>query len=336
LNTLFNFDSEINDIGIKRLTNLTYLYHISRDNLTDSGLGQLINLRTLIIPFSNKVTDSGLKKLTNLTYLAISHISYEAIKPLTKLVKLSIRKGKLTDDNIRNLTHLIELSIESTDISDEGIKVLTNLKKLSLIYNGEITNTLITNIGLQELTGLISLDLKNLPTITDEGIKRLTKLSKLSILNSQITNRGLLYLSSLTALEVNYHEPCNLINDDSIQYLTSLMSLTLIPNLITEISMKKLTNLTSLQFQPNWNNEQCQMNPDIILNLKVRNKLTYFRDLGNRFKNGQKIITIDVNRFDWINHDQLDIYDSTNELSKYNRKIIDYFLKKNKSSCEIK
>jgi hypothetical protein len=100
------------------------------------------------------------------------------------------------------------------------------------------------------------------------------------------------------------------------------MSLTLNPNLITEISMKKLTNLTSLQFLPDRDGEQCHMNSDIILNLKLKNKLTYFFDSSNGFEDGQEIITMDVNKFDWINHEHLDIYDSSYDLGKYNCKIV--------------
>jgi hypothetical protein len=101
------------------------------------------------------------------------------------------------------------------------------------------------------------------------------------------------------------------------------MSLSLNPNLITEISMKNLTNLTYLQFLTDWTDEKCHMDTDIILNLKVRNKLTYFTDSSNGFEDSQEIITMDVNKYDWINHDQLDIYDSSYELKKYNCRIIE-------------
>jgi hypothetical protein len=95
---------------------------------------------------------------------------------------------------------------------------LTNLKKLVLFRSA------ITDDGIQELTGLTSLHLKE-AQITDEGIKRLTNITSLNLEHeiTNITNRGLLSLPLLTDLDI--YENTFLINDESIQQLTSLLRL---------------------------------------------------------------------------------------------------------------
>lgn len=85
----------ITDNGIKRLTTLTVL--VCSRHITDEGLKNLINLKTLYLHENTKITDTGLSYLINLTHLYCgnnTNITKECIKKLSKLNFLHCGKNK--------------------------------------------------------------------------------------------------------------------------------------------------------------------------------------------------------------------------------------------------
>lgn len=158
----------IKNIDIKDLTNLTDLQLYHKNNITEDGIKDLINLKTLYIcSISDNKNINGLMKLTNLISLSFFNPSLtdKNLSPLHKLKYLSLTNTNLiTDNSLSRLTNLIELNLNcnKSKITDDCLLRLTNLKSLSLRDNNKITNK-----GICNHTNLTKLDIGTNDSITE-------------------------------------------------------------------------------------------------------------------------------------------------------------------------
>jgi len=155
-----------NDDGLRSVSNLTNLTHLSLANLkkfSDRGwryISTLSNLKYLDINHTN-ISDSGLKlilKLINLEYLDISFSdkinSLTGISELSHLTHLNLEDNEnLNDDTIYDilkLTNLRYLNINNTNI--KNLQVLFSLpSRLELVLN----RTLFTHLSETEINNII-------------------------------------------------------------------------------------------------------------------------------------------------------------------------------------
>ena len=266
--------TDIKDENIILLTNLKrFVIGYGNKDITNKGIGSLVNLTYLDIRWANQITNKSIYLLTNLTHLTLydnRHIADKSVSKLTNLVYLDTGghtsyitnksiislKNNLTYlilgnnktitnkgvSSLTNLTH-IDLSRNKT-ITSSGISSLTNLTHLNLSYN----NVGIADDGVRMLTNLTSLDIRNNDTITDESVNHLIKLVDLNIGgNSVITDRclgNIYFTANLTNLNLEHNFR---ITNESVKKLTNLQTLYLYDNdLITNKDVSSLTNLTYL------------------------------------------------------------------------------------------
>ena len=96
------------------------------------------------------------------------------------------------------------LDLHSTQLTDVGLEELAGLKSLQIL---NLSNTKVTDAGLKQLAGLKSLKVLNLSftKVTGDGLKELAGLKALKILdlaNSQATDAGLEGVAELKPLQV--------------------------------------------------------------------------------------------------------------------------------------
>ncbi len=155
-------------------------------------------------------------------------------------------KYRFTDDDLVNLAgHIEVLELYSYAlISDNGLKYLKNIKKLLLDHDPERTVSLITDIGLQHLSGIEDLSLICNNNITNKGLSYLKGIQKLNLPHCKlITDIGISYLDQITYLELG---KCEKITDDALPYLANANYISLRSPEITDKGLAHISKVKSL------------------------------------------------------------------------------------------
>lgn len=233
------------------------------------------------------------------------------IFPNIKSISIKNKNYIIGDDfqYLNNIENLDMSNCSQREINDDSFQHLIKIKELNLlgcnqswIFNNHFTdklfdyvygletleiddNHVITDVGLKQLTDLVSLYLSNCNKITDNGIINLIKLKKLylykinisdnvfeklnnikelSLTDCQITDNGLKYLSKLTKLQlINvknvkckdldklnvkelYLSELN-ISDEDFKYLKNIRLLILYYLKINGNGLQYLTNLEEIK-----------------------------------------------------------------------------------------
>jgi hypothetical protein len=166
------------------------LYNInskSRHKLTDTIIQQYKSLEQLDLLYNYCVTDLALKDLP-IKKLAVtsSNISNDAIKGLTKLKEL-LAEGPNTMISDEGFVDLDNPEIYNS-IADLSCKKL-NLTKLYIAFNDKISD-----LAIENMITLTTLDIRSCDNITDFCLRKLVNLENLYV-GETITDSGLKNLS---------------------------------------------------------------------------------------------------------------------------------------------
>ena len=164
----------------------------------------------------------------------------------SNIIDLNLANNNIKDKGIKNIINsrlqsLKKLNLESNDIGDEGLSVLfqCNFRTLNEL---ELSNNNISEKGIIDLCKcdfkhtLIKLNLSENPKIGDKGIKNLVnvnweKLENLIIIQINLTNKGLQFLTKTNIITINMNrnkitiEAENIINSlklDNKQIITGI------------------------------------------------------------------------------------------------------------------
>ena len=168
------------------------------------------------------------------------------IYQFSNIIDLNLANNNIKDKGIKNIINsrlqsLKKLNLESNDIGDEGLSVLfqCNFRTLNEL---ELSNNNISEKGIIDLCKcdfkhtLIKLNLSENPKIGDKGIKNLVnvnweKLENLIIIQINLTNKGLQFLTKTNIITINMNrnkitiEAENIINSlklDNKQIITGI------------------------------------------------------------------------------------------------------------------
>lgn len=147
----YGHNTKINDLAIKKLTNLTDLSIPHNKGIKGVGLKSLMQLRRLAIGHNSLIRSDSIYKLTNLTELDLDHnevITNEGLEKLKNLTSLNLRNNtEITGHCISYLINLRHLNLcQCRYIKDDGIQCLSNLEYLNLIKNNEITENVLVRL----------------------------------------------------------------------------------------------------------------------------------------------------------------------------------------------
>ena len=257
--------SKITTNCISQLTNLQYLR--STKNILSDGLENLIKLTNLDV--DQKIASHVISKLTSLTSLNSYELKADDIKQLTKLTSIRLSHNCDIDicESLSSLPQLTDLNIGmQTPVTSKELIYLTMLKKLQLNSYTEIkigdwkyltgltdlsvTNNIISNEHIKQLTNLTRLKLFNNHCINEPGLRYLTKLIDLELIDNQ-TKIYMGFITQLRKLSLNRR---SITSNNELNKLTGLISLDLISNdIITDEGIQNLTRLTKLNLNGNKN-----------------------------------------------------------------------------------
>jgi hypothetical protein len=157
--------SRINDEYVEQLSGCTKLEIIELvdTRITDRSLailGQLKNLRQVILAFCPGVTDRGIMELGKLSELEafvltdapnVTGTGLAALQTATKLRELDLSWSPITDEGVKVLGKhpaLQKLVLEECPISDKSLKVIETMPQLRQIV---VDGTKITKAGIESL-----------------------------------------------------------------------------------------------------------------------------------------------------------------------------------------
>lgn len=228
--------------GLQYVSNLIHL-DLSNNRITDvTPLRPLTKLTNLYLK-GNQIADySPLAAVYNQLKLRDFNMNFTGIYDKNMETEIRIKTGKLTGDlTLEDLQSIVELNLNKKEISDlQGIQYLTNLKKLYLKDNS----------------------IKFI-----EPLKNLIGLEILSLNNNNIDNiKPLGYLKNLVELDLLGNK---LTDISPLMELAKLKQLSLMNNKVSDIS--KLGNLVNLEVLVLQNNEISDIS--ILQNLVNLNKL---------------------------------------------------------------
>eukprot|EP00210_Caulerpa_lentillifera_P007576 g7236.t1 len=229
--------------------------------VTDTGvheLARIASLRTLELAWCLKISDRGLQSLTNASNLTQLNIS--GCQLITEFGIHQI--GVLTNLEMLNLMYTGSNQFCQTDESLQMLRGLTKLHTLSL-GGMQLQHTRITNQGLKTISKnfpmMSSLSLICLE-ITNEGIMELTSLSRLETLSLKgcvrVTSGSLQSIGKLVMIkELSVvHSPWFVFNDESLEALSPLTSIEKLElgntqngNLLTDYGMAILASFEKLK-----------------------------------------------------------------------------------------
>jgi internalin A len=218
--------SPVSDADLQHITSLCSLEYLSLpDQITDTGLAYIAGLTSLkgfytgcIGRGKSRITDLGLRHISRISSLEelylrgeyMSDAGLEHLKKLPKLEYLCLYGSRFTDAGCVHIKEMPSLRILSFHenlcrISDEGLAHIAQMPNLEILC------------------------LHGMKNITDAGIALLAKipsLRKLNIASSQVSDRGLEYLSQIKTLEcLELPQDQRGITDKGLEYLSRLSNL---------------------------------------------------------------------------------------------------------------
>ena len=259
--SLFIEGNDINDYGLfllanGKLINISELY-LARNKIGDSAISYLYKFKNLeILDLQNNM----------LTYKSINYLCG---KYFQNIKRLNLDNNKIGVEGTFIITSqeknsLRSLSLVRNDICTKGAELISFYSHLGLIYNLNISDNFINDLGFYflckgKLKNLKRLDV-SLNRITDKGLVYLTEASFISNLNylnfagNEITDEGVKYISftKMTNLEtldltLNYLKS-KTGSHLSKSFINSLTSLSLERN---KIKAHGLKNLVTARFFAN-------------------------------------------------------------------------------------
>jgi Leucine-rich repeat (LRR) protein len=215
--------SPVSDADLQHITSLRSLEYLSLpDRITDAGLAHVAGLTCLkglyLTGGKSRISDEGLRHISRISSLEelylggeyMTDAGLEHLKKLPKLEYLCLYGSRFTDAGCVYIKEMPSLRILSfhenlSRISDAGLVHIAQMPRLEILC------------------------LHGMKNITDEGIANLTKMSSLRMLNiasSQVTDRGLEYLSQIKTLEcLELPQDQKGITDKGLEYLSRLSNL---------------------------------------------------------------------------------------------------------------
>ncbi len=207
-------------IAVGKLRPLKVLYIGENNSVTNEGLEQLLNLRSLelLVLRSVRMTDEGLKVLSGLP--SLNHLILDGnftnnailyLKDIPSLRTLKIDTQRFNDRGMENISSLTQLEnfnahwIEG--ITDRGAAYLKNMPSLKSL---DIGHAKLTDRAMRDLNQIHTLEYLRLPNygLTDAGLKHVTELQNLRNIwvgcssLSPLTDESLYSVSQLKNLEV--------------------------------------------------------------------------------------------------------------------------------------
>jgi len=207
-------------IAVGKLRPLKVLYIWENNSVTNEGLEQLLNLRSLelLVLKSVRMTDEGLKVLSGLP--SLNHLILDGnftnnavlyLKDIPSLRTLKIDTQRFNDWGMQNISSLTQLEnfnahwIEG--ITDRGVAYLKNMPSLKSL---DIGHAKLTDKAMLDLNQIHTLEYLRLPNygLTDAGLKHVTELQNLRNIwvgcssRSPLTDESLYSVSQLKNLEV--------------------------------------------------------------------------------------------------------------------------------------
>lgn len=237
--------TQLTSIGLESLSPMLALEELilsgcKVDQILQKLLGKLKNLKKLELALCENITNSDLEGLEGLTYLEelnlmscknLTDKSFALLGKLIKLKKLFLSYTQISClKGFEKLINLQELFLhgcinlkESELVRIVGFK---NLKELSLEDCSKIDHISLACIG--QLSSLESLNLTN-TNITDEGLEEIENLINLKELNiarcNKITNKGMEFIGKLMNLEGLDLMACINLTDESLPHIANLVNL---------------------------------------------------------------------------------------------------------------
>ncbi|CAI5462116.1 unnamed protein product [Closterium sp. Yama58-4] len=159
--------------------------------------------------------------------------AWERIKSATRATELSLENlNGLSDDILAHVSTMIHLkSINCTSASGFSAEAIKHLYRLTGLEKLDLDGTIVSDCALEGIGSLTSLKILYLinTNVTDAGLLHLTALSSLIELGlggcTGVTNAGMVHVGRLTGLErFGVHNTA--VTDDGLQQLTALTKLT--------------------------------------------------------------------------------------------------------------
>ncbi|CAI5458034.1 unnamed protein product [Closterium sp. Yama58-4] len=222
-------------------------------SLEQCGEGSKQTWEAILLAWSKDSPFRTTLELKNLSSISDTALHYASAMPCLTLIDLDKSSGFTAEGmkHIFKLSQLQRLSLRTMAVSDEyleGIGAVKSLQHLSL------TNSKVTDAGLQNLTGLSlkTLELNACQGITAAGmahVGRLTSLESLLWGDVNTGGDGLQHLSSLINLKLHVLPPG--ITDSAmehVRHLTALQHLDMTASAVTEDGVKWLKSLPLLSY----------------------------------------------------------------------------------------
>lgn len=169
------------------------------------------------------------------------------VKYVLKLSEFAVERGAALPTEDFEITTPIKRDLSNTKITDAGLEHLKGLTSLQTLY---LTNTQVTDAGLVHLKGLTSLQGLNLygTRVTDAGLVHLKGMTRLKTLNldlTQVTDAGLVHLKGMTSLKtLSLYLPQ--VTDAGLVHLKGLTKLQVLNLSRTQVTNAGLVHLKGL------------------------------------------------------------------------------------------
>jgi len=273
LNKLKEFDETDAKSRLKNIEDVRQKLELLNQSLKEKGItDEITRLQALEKDYKNLAARKGeIDKLTEgIAGLSVDGTYSEAelrlISSCKNLERLVVGESTQIDkvlENANGLTKVKSINFEEGTVTNSDLAKLKGSSLEKSLTHVCLSNTNITDDGLQALTNCSGLEILRLRNtdVTDSGLKHLASMSNLRTLrldNTLISGTGLLHLSNLTNLSDLSLRGTD-ITDLDLQHLRNLKNLNSLNLRKTNISSQGIEHLTALPLE----NLDLQENLDI-------------------------------------------------------------------------
>ena len=263
METLTHFDAV--DFSIRTLTGLEYATNLTRLDLSDNKIKDIVPLANLtqleelylgeedfdLFTRANQISD--ITPLANLTRLKILDLGDNQVSDITSLANLTqLEKLHLGGNQIRDITPLVNLTrLDLLNIWGNQIRDIVPLTNLTQLTGLSLASNQIRDIApLTNLTQLVDLRLQSNQISDITSLTNLTQLKRLYMMRNQI--QDITPLANLTQLEELYLRSNQIRDVTPLTNLTQIVELSLEWNQISDISvLANFVNLKELRLEQN-------------------------------------------------------------------------------------